>query len=411
MRLRAVSTFVLVCLASIVSIAQNLAPPAPERIVIHSNVLNEDRAILVRMPPRAQGSKLRYPVLYLTDGDGHINEVGGIADFLLGHDRMAPVIIVGIPNTDRTRDLTPTRADEKNAMGVVVESQPTSGGADKFLQFIQTELFPEIEKRYPTAPYRIFAGHSFGGLLAIHTLITHTDMFNAYIAVSPSLQWDDQRTLHQAQQFFAKQKELKKTLFFSLGNEGATPNAMGDGFEQMQKLFTTSTPKGFLVRSERYPDEDHGSTTMLAHYAGLKTVFDGWMMPRDPKDGFPLGGLKGVEEHYRALSERFGFPVSSEAAINQVGYALLRQKKIEESIAAFKHNVELYPGSANVYDSLADALEAAGKPDLARQNEEKAVAVGTTTSDPLTPQFKQHLDRLAAAAATAAKGDHSGQAK
>jgi tetratricopeptide (TPR) repeat protein len=111
------------------------------------------------------------------------------------------------------------------------------------------------------------------------------------------------------------------------------------------------------------------------------------------------------------LSERFGFPVSAEAAINQVGYGLLAQKKIDESIAAFRRNVELYPGSANVYDSLADALEAAGKPDLARQNEEKAVTVGTATSDPLLPQFKQHLDRLAASAATATKADHSGQAK
>jgi predicted alpha/beta superfamily hydrolase len=411
MRLRAVSTFVLVCLASVVCIAQNLAPPAPERITIHSNVLNEDREILVRMPAAAQGSKLRYPVLYMTDGDGHMKEVSGIVDFLVGHNRMAPVIIVGIPNTDRTRDLTPTRADAKGPDGAIVETFPTSGGADRFLQFIQTELFPEIEKRYPTATYRIFAGHSFGGLLAIHTLVTHTDMFNAYIAISPSLQWDDQRTLHQAQQFFAKQKELRKTLFFSLGNEGATPNPMGDGFEQMQKLFTTSTPKGFLVRSARYPDEDHGSTTFLAHYAGLKTVFDGWVIPRDPKDGFPVGGLKGVEEHYRKLTERFGFPISSEAAINQVGYGLLAEKKIEESIAAFKRNVELYPGSANVYDSLADALEAAGKPDLARQNEEKAITVGVATSDPLLPQFKQHLDRLAAAAATATKADHSGQSK
>src|SRR5882762_2298735 len=107
MRLRAVSTFVIVCLASVVSIAQNLAPPAPERITIHSNVLNEDREILVRMPPRAQGNKVKYPVLYLTDGDGHINEVGAIIDFLASQGRCAPVMIVGIPNTDRTRDLTP----------------------------------------------------------------------------------------------------------------------------------------------------------------------------------------------------------------------------------------------------------------------------------------------------------------
>lgn len=398
MSLRAISTFLIVCLASIASIAQNLAPPAPERITIHSNVLNEDRTILVRMPAADQRKKDRYPVLYLADGDGHINEVGAIIDFLASQGRCTPIMIVGIPNTDRTRDLTPTRASVKNQEGSG-QNFPTSGGGDKFLEFIQTELFPEIEKRYPTQPYRIFAGHSLGGLLAIHALIAHPDMFNAYIAVSPSLQWDDQHTLHQAQAFFAKQKEFNKTLFFSLGNEGATPNPMGDGFEQMQKLFTTATPKGFIVRSARYPDEDHGSTTFLAHYAGLKTVFDGWVMPRDPKDGSPVGGLKGVEEHYRELSERFGFPVSSEAAINQVGYGLLGQKKIEESIAAFKRNVELYPGSANVYDSLADALEAAGKSDLARQNVQKAVTVGTQAGDPLLPQFKQHLDRLVAAAA------------
>jgi uncharacterized protein len=407
MSLRAVSTFLVVCLASIASIAQNPAPPAPERITIHSNVLNEDRPILVRMPPGAQGKTDRYAVLYLADGDGHINEVGGIIDFLASNNRCAPLIIVGIPNTDRTRDLTPTRASFKNADGSV-QDFPSSGGGDKFLQFIQTELFPEIEKRYPTQPYRIFAGHSLGGLLAIHALIAHPDMFNAYIAVSPSLQWDDQHTLHQAQQFFAKQKEFNKTLFFSLGNEGATPNPMGDGFEQLQKLFTTTTPKGFIVRSARYPDEDHGSTTFLAHYAGLRTVFDGWIMPRDPKDGSFVGGLKGIEQHYRELSERFGFPVSAEQAINQFGYNLLGRKKIEDSLAAFKRNVELYPGSANVYDSLADGLEAAGKADLARQNVEKAVTVGTATADPLLPQFKQHLDRLVAAAATA---NHAAPAK
>src|SRR5437868_7251176 len=156
MSLRAVSTFLIVCLASIAAVAQNLAPPAPERITIHSNVLNEDRAILVRMPARAQGNKVKYPVLYMTDGDGHMEEVGGIIDFLVAHNRCSPIILVGIPNTDRNRDLTPTRADEKGPDGAIEQALPTSGGADRFLQFIQTELFPEIEKRYPTAPYRIF---------------------------------------------------------------------------------------------------------------------------------------------------------------------------------------------------------------------------------------------------------------
>src|SRR5215467_1159053 len=133
MRLRAVSTFLVVCLASIGPLAQNLALQAPERIVVRSNVLNEDRPILVRLPAGAQAAKVRYPVLYMTDGDGHMEEVGGIIDFLVAHNRCSPMILVGIPNTDRTRDLTPTRADAKSPEGKVVQTFPTSGGADRFL--------------------------------------------------------------------------------------------------------------------------------------------------------------------------------------------------------------------------------------------------------------------------------------
>ncbi len=124
MRLRAVSTFLVFCVASMVSIAQNIAPRATERVVIHSNVLNEDRPILVRLPAGTQAGKVRYPVLYMTDGDGHMEEVGGIIDFLVDHNRCSPIILVGIPNTDRTRDLTPTRADAKGLDGSVVQAVP-----------------------------------------------------------------------------------------------------------------------------------------------------------------------------------------------------------------------------------------------------------------------------------------------
>ena len=382
--------------------AQDFAPPAPQKLVLHSKILNEDRVILVRMPAAAQRGKDKYAVLYLTDGDGHINEIGSTIDFLVNNDRMPPLIVVGITNTDRTRDLTPTRWDMKLPNGTVIPN-PTSGGADKFLDFIQTELMPEIEKRYPTQPYRVFAGHSLGGLLAIHALITRPNLFNAYIAVSPSLQWDDGKTLHQAQEFFAKQKEYHKTLYFSLANEGDTPNPMGANFEALQKTLSGDLPKGFVVKSDRYHDEDHGSTVLRAHYAGLRTIFADWQMPRDMMTGMPAGGLQGIEQHAHDLVARYGISVSVEARINQLGYVYLQTKKIDEALAAFMRNVELYPASANVYDSLADAYEAAGKPDLAIQNVRKAVSTGDANGDPQLPDFRKHLDRLAAADKSAQK--------
>jgi predicted alpha/beta superfamily hydrolase len=397
MRGRTLHCFLLGCIASTASFAQDLAPPTPQRLVVHSSVLNEDRVIWVRMPAASRGKKESYPVLYITDGGTNVNEIGSTIDFLADNNFIPPLIVVGITNTDRTRDLTPSHAGVKHSDGTV-EPVPTSGGADKFLDFIQTELVPEIEKRYATQPYRILAGHSLGGLFAIHALIARPDLFNACIASSPSLWWDDDRTVHKAQEFLAKQKEFKKTLFFSLGDEGGD---MNEAFEQLQKTLSAGRPRGFVVESARYREETHSSTELLTHYSALRVIFAGWPMPHDPKTDLPNGGLAGVEQHYRELSERFGFKVSAEQEINSLGYRLLGAKKIDEAMAAFKRNVELYPRSANVYDSLADCLEAAGKPELAMENVQKAVEVATQTGDPLLPDFKKHLDRLVAASKSA----------
>jgi predicted alpha/beta superfamily hydrolase len=349
------------------------------------------------MPAAAQGKKESYPVLYMTDAGTNVNEIGSTIDFLADNNFMPPLIVVGIANTDRNRDLTPSHAGVKHSDGTV-EPVPTSGGADKFLDFIQTELVPEIEKRYAIHPYRILAGHSLGGLFAIHALINRPELFNACIATSASLWWDDFRTLHQAQEFFVKQEEFKKVLFFALGNEGGL---MSEGFEQLQKTLSAHRPTGFVVKSARYNEETHSSTELLGHYDGLRAIFTDWQMPRDEKTNFRIGGLEGVEQHYRALSDRFGFEVSAEREINSLGYALLGAKKNDEALAAFKRNVELYPQSANAYDSLADGFEATGKPDLARQNVEKAVEVATQTGDPLLADFRKHLERLVAAGKSA----------
>ena len=401
---RLVGFTLLACCAVVASFAQDVAsltPPAPQRLVVHSKVLNEDRIVWVRVPSGYEQGKSAFPVLYLTDGPGHINEIGSTIDFLVANDRMPKLIVVGIANTDRTRDLTPTHADGRNPDGTI-QPFPTSGGADKFLDFIQTELMPEIQSRYRTAPYRVFAGHSFGGLFAIHTLATRPDLFNAYIAVSPSLQWDDGSTLREAQAFLAAHKELNKRLFVSLASEGNTPNPMGANFDQFRKSLESGAPKQLVWKVERYPDEDHGSTVLRAHYAGLRTVFGDWQIERDQKTFMPVGGLAGVERHYRELSERYGYTIPvPETTVNQLGYQFMAAKKLDEAIAVFKRNVELYPNSANVYDSLAEGLENAGKFDEALKNQQKAVETATANHDPLLPQIQKRLEAVTASAKTA----------
>ena len=173
---------------------------------------------------------------------------------------MSEMIVVGITNTDRTRDLTPTKATGPNAAQF-----PTAGGADNFLKFIETEVIPEIEKRYRVQPYRVLAGHSFGGLFAVHALITRPELFNSYVAVSPSLQWSDDATLKRAEEFFKTRKELRATLFTSLGNE---PGDIGKAFEQFKQLLAKNQIKGFEWEAQQMTDEDHGSVVLRSHYFG-----------------------------------------------------------------------------------------------------------------------------------------------
>ena len=374
-----------------------LAQPAAgtvKQLTIKSAVLGEDRIVLVRTPVGYERNNVRYPVLYMTDGDAHIRHTASTIEFLTQNGRISDLIVVGVTNTDRTRDLTPVKSTNKTPAGEL--QFPSSGGADNFLKFFETELIPEIEKEYRVQPYRIFAGHSLGGLFAIHAMMTKPGLFNSYIAVSPSLQWENDEALKRAENFLKNQKEMKVTLFASIGNE---PGPIGADFDAFKELLSKSNIKGFDWQAERMADEDHGSVVLRSHYFGLRKIYEGWQAPRDPKSGAISGGLPGADAHYKKLSEKFGYSIPTpENLINQIGYQFLFDGKPDDAIAAFKANVERYPGSANVYDSLAEAYERGGRIDLAEPLYDKARVLGQQNNDPNTAIYTANYERAHAKA-------------
>jgi len=126
----------------------------------------------------------------------------------------------------------------------------------------------------------------------------------------------------------------------------------------------------------------------------LRKIFDGWQAPRDPQTGAISGGLSGADAHYKKLSDKFGYSIPTpENIVNQIGYQLLNQAKPEEAIATFKTNVERYPASANVYDSLAEAYEQGGRIDLAEPLYDKARTLGQKNNDPNAATFTANYER------------------
>ena len=373
---------------------------------VYSEILKEKRPVLIYSPSydTTYFTKPQFPVLYVLDGSGHFDElVTMIREMSVnnGNTVLPQMIIVGIANTQghRTRDLTPSNTN----------MDPASGGGELFTSFIEKELIPYIDKNYATAPYRTFMGHSLGGLMVINTLLKHTALFNAYIALDPSMFYNNDELLKLADAKLGKIDLKGKTLFLGIAN------TMNPGMDTMQvrsdttqithhirsilKLrddFKKSAANNLRWNFKYYPDDDHGSMPFNAEYDGLRFVFQTNRFPRNqPMNQFfdktvsatDLNAM--IDAHYQQLSVERGYKVKPpEAEMNQLGYIFLQQKDYERSELFFKVNMDYYPENFNVYDSMGDYF-------LAVNNKQKAVeSFKKALSIKFRPDIKEKLDKL-----------------
>jgi len=303
-----------------------------EIIKIQSKVLNEERKLLVYLPEGYDRSEEKYPVLYGLDGHQLFHYTTSIIRYFHNFGRMPKMILIRVLNTDRGRDFTPTK--------IPTES---SGGADNFLEFMRNELFPFVDQNYRTHPFRILHGHSLCGMFAIYTLLTAPDMFNAYIATSPSLWWDKEFVVKQAETILKKQSTLNKFLFINFGGgDSEFIKASTWGFAKVLEKYAPPDLEWKVTFSK---DEDHVTIPILSFPNGLELLYSDWMLSKKTLDK----GVQSVENHFNYLSEKFGYEIPvPESAYNSLGYNYLNQKKFEEAIEIFKLNVKLYPNSWNV---------------------------------------------------------------
>ena len=343
---------------------------------IQSKILNEERSIWVRVPLDYQRTDEKFPVVYMLDGHApQPSMMAGIIEQQAWGGQMPEMILVSIQNTNRSRDLTPT---DDGKGGIV-------GGGDKFLQFIEKEVMPLVEKNYRTQPFKIFAGHSLGGLTVVYSFATRPDLFNAYIAASPVLHYDNFYVIKEAEKLFAQKRDINKIIFLGLGDEPEYK----DGWNKFQKLLKDEKPKNFDYEFQEFKDDNHASVVLPVYYAGLRKIFEGW----SPKN---INTVADLENHYKKLTKRFGYNIFiPEDLLNRAGYQMMNANKLAEAIEIFKTNVKNYPNSANVYDSLGEAYEKNGQLKEAKENFEKAYNIAKEQGDERrAPLFKANLDRV-----------------
>jgi len=228
--------------------------------VLSSSVLKEERRVSVYLPrgyERAPDAS--YDVLYLLDGGVNLLHTVGSQYFLAGYRQMPELIIVGIHNTIRDRDFTPS----------AVKDIPESGGANNFRAFIKQELFPFVNKKFRTTDKRYLSGHSYGGLFAIDTLVKSADMFNAYFSFSPSLRWDNDLVLNTLLKKI-KSNKLDSYLYINIGDEGYK---MTRPIFKLHEALKTNTNSLFRWNIDWLENENHSTTPVIGQFLAFRHYF------------------------------------------------------------------------------------------------------------------------------------------
>lgn len=379
---------------------------------LYSNILEEQRKLWVYVPESAKNKDSpseKYPVLYLLDGDAHFHSVTGMIKQLStvnGNTVLPEMIVVGIPNTNRSRDLTPTHVEMDFWSGDSIRYD--SGGGDKFLDFIEKELMPYVKKNYPVTDYTTFIGHSFGGLSVINALLTRPQLFNNYVAIDPSLWWDDQLLLNMAESALPEKKLDGKALFVGVANTMA--NSMNittvqedttKGSTHIRSILQFSKSVEFMKNTglafdwKYYGDDSHGSVPLITEYDALRFLFS-WYEFKDLDKFYDEASPASKDEliaivnaHYAMISTKFAYTVlPAESLINMFAYMFMGRNQADKAFAFFDLNIRNYPNSANVFDSMGDYYVSQSDTIMAINYFSKAVEKGGGT------QTKEKLEKL-----------------
>ncbi len=247
-----------------------------ERIVlrdsIYSQVLQENRALEVLLPNSYRaGSKERYDVVYVLDGEWTRYLLPSSYDFATGAGFVPENIFVRILNRYnqginlRDRDFTPTR----------VAGAPVSGGADRFLTFLKKELFPYINQKYPSTGASSLVGGSLAGMFTIYALLKEPSLFKSYIAVEPSLWWDNGYVNRLASQTFGHFPAIDTTTLWIAGRQGSPYQNMG--IAALDSLLQRKAPSNLLWKTAAYANETHWSAQYKGYYDGFKFSYAGYV--------------------------------------------------------------------------------------------------------------------------------------
>ncbi len=366
---------------------------------IHSKILKENRTYWVSLPTSYDDPNLgpeKYPVIYVLDGKSAFFPVAGLVNFMADHEsvnfQIPEAIVVGIDTLDRARVLTPSAPNRDPANKELDDRTPNSGGGELFFEFLTKELFPKIESDYRTLPYRVYIGHSLGGLTSTYMLLQHPGVFDGYLAIDPSLWWNSAKLIKESPQVlqsFGSDKIQRYYVSVVDSSQGSGQNPYGKSIHQFGDSLAAHAPDNLKWKLHVIPDTDHSSIPLLSWYNGLLFVFEGYNlshygMMEDPDS---------IERHFDELAENTGLRMNPPQTIFWILAHYLttpnRYPDAKKAMKVINLGLKYHPKSPYLHEKLGVAYEMMDEPGKALESYQNALRL-----NPKNKAVEEKIQRL-----------------
>jgi enterochelin esterase-like enzyme len=341
--------------------AQTPSLPIPVRVeTLASAKVGEPREFWVSLPDRYNDSAERYPVLYMMDGDFNFNSgvIGGVRQAAwLGE--IPEFIIVGIRNTNRSKDIFPEEV-------TYPDGSKDGGRADQYLDFVRDELIPRVARAYRTTDYRILYGTSNTGFTAVHALFRTPDLASAYIAASATLSVPSFRSARD--NLVGNFTGGRRALVLVMGEYDLPTVVSLNG--ALKETIGMKAPAGLTCRLRVIENGEHVPPDALVE--GLRALFQGWKITRPLTES----SFAEIRAQVDGRLERFGVRGRiDDDALRGLGNNLLGEKKFARALEVLEYRAASYPESADAQVGLGDAYRQTGNVDKARECYRRALVI------------------------------------
>jgi len=337
--------FILLQVVSMQFYAQNII----ENHLIHSISLKEERSISIALPENYGKNNLKYPVLYLLDGEYIFDYAKGVVSFLSNDFGFCPeMIVVSIPNTNRERDVTVT----------LEQGDPFIN----FVEFINQELIPYVSKMYRTNNFNILYGFSSSSGICGYFLTEIPDTFDGYILSGTGIGNKFKKLIAEK----LNNDHFKQNVFFYANTE----KGFREPYLQRYKMVIDSIkPKNLIYRFE-VVEESHTNSMKVGLDNGLKLIFSDFYISEEVSSlGYQeiLNYFNEINQNYDSV---FNIPLG---AINELSGILYNNNKKDDAIKLLKYGIDLYPNSSHLLGSLAEIYKSELNFTLAKEYYKKAL--------------------------------------